>query len=104
MAAGANTFINDMMQRAGLKNVFEQVSRYPSFELNELKELNPEYILLSSEPYRFKDSEVAALQIDFPEAKVLKVDGELFSWYGSRIKEAPAYFSSLFGQQGIKLI
>ncbi len=51
-------------------------------------------VLLSSEPYRFTDAHVDALekQIGTP---VILVDGEMLSWYGSRVVEGLAYLSSL---------
>ena len=93
MACGTNTFVNDMLQRVGLKNIFE--GRYPECTIEELKEKNPEVVLLSSEPYPFKNEHILELQQHLPNSKILLVDGELFSWYGSRLLYAPNYFSRL---------
>ncbi len=98
MLASANTFINDLLNRIGLINLAtlsDKQSRYPSFELDELKQLNPKCILLSSEPYPFKEKQLKEFQLSFPDAKILIVDGELFSWYGSRLKHSIPYFKSL---------
>jgi ABC-type Fe3+-hydroxamate transport system substrate-binding protein len=93
MACGSETFVNNMLKCVGLKNVFE--GRYPECTIEILKEKNPEVILLSSEPYPFKDEHILELQQHLPNSNILLVDGELFSWYGSRLLQAPKYFSQL---------
>ncbi len=96
MVAGHTTYINDLMQRCGMVNVFaNQDSRYPEVTAEELKAANPQLILLSSEPYPFNDLHIAELQALCPKAKVLLVDGEMFSWYGNRMLEAAEYLEGL---------
>ena len=99
MAAGRATFIGDMLQKIGIQNVLEQSSRYPELSLSDIKALNPDVIFLSSEPYPFKQEHIKELQNDLPNSKVILVDGELFSWYGSRLEKSVCYFNEL-----IKLI
>jgi len=94
MAAGSDTFINEMLHSAGFYNLIKD-SRYPELTDEQIKTLNPDYILLSSEPFPFKEKHIDAFQELFPNATVMLVDGELFSWYGSRLKYAPAYFVRL---------
>ena len=98
MAAGNNTFINDMLTRCGLVNVFATpvFSRYPTISSEQIQTAKPELILLSSEPYPFKEKHIEELQTICPEAKIMIVDGEAFSWYGSRLLYAPAYFEKIF--------
>ena len=98
MAAGGDTFINDMLKRCGFNNVFEPDTRYPEVGVDQLKQLNPELILLSSEPYPFKDKHIAELKAELPNAIIKLVDGELFSWYGSRLLHSAKYFSELIGE------
>ena len=88
MFAGTDTFIHEMMQIAGFQNMVSD-KRYPELSMDELLEMQPDFMLLSSEPYPFKRSHVEALQKELPHTKVLLVDGEMFSWYGSR----PQYFA-----------
>lgn len=95
MAAGRNTFINDMLHRCGFENVFANAERYPEISIEMLQKTRPEVILLSSEPYPFQEKHFAEFQEICPEAKVMIVDGEMFSWYGSRLLKAPAYFQKL---------
>ena len=96
MAAGQDTFINDMLIRNGWKNVFEhETSRYPTISNEQLSSAQPELILLSSEPFPFQQKHIAELQELCPQAKILLVDGELFSWYGSRLLYSADYFTQL---------
>jgi len=95
MVAANGTFINDLLQSIGLRNVFENAERYPQTTKDELIERKPDYVFLSSEPYPFKQKHIDELQALLPNAQVLLVDGEMFSWYGSRLLYAAAYFKNL---------
>ncbi|WP_026953343.1 ABC transporter substrate-binding protein [Algoriphagus mannitolivorans] len=94
MAAGKNTFIDDLIRRAGFENLVTK-NRYPELDLEEIQNSKPDYILLSSEPYPFKEKEVKSFQAIFPHSKILLVDGEMFSWYGSRLLKSASYFLDL---------
>ena len=91
MLAGRDTFIDDILQKIGLRNVVAQ-SRYPQLDISQLIILNPQLVFLSSEPYPFKEKHIAEIQLALPHAKVMLVDGEMFSWYGSRLMKAVQYF------------
>ncbi len=95
MAVGAQTFIDDVLQRLGLVNVFTDSERYPECTLAEIAARKPDVVLLSSEPYPFSEKHIAEVRQVLPSAAVRLVDGEMFSWYGSRLRLAPAYFASL---------
>jgi ABC-type Fe3+-hydroxamate transport system substrate-binding protein len=94
MIAGKNTFIDSMLQKCGLTNVFA-LERYPEIDPSLLSAAKPDVILLSSEPYPFKERHIAELKTIVPSAIITLVDGEMFSWYGNRLLEAPAYFNDL---------
>jgi len=94
MFAGRNTFIDDILRKIGLQNVIQQ-SRYPELNISQLQTLNPKLIFLSSEPYPFKQKHIDEIQSPFPNAKVMLVDGEMFSWYGSRLVKAVNYLFHL---------
>lgn len=85
-----NTFIDNMLTRCGFTNVLANETRYPT--LDKMEGFTPDVVLLSSEPYPFKEKHIDELQTIFPKATIRLVDGELFSWYGSRLKESVAYF------------
>ena len=95
MGAAECTFIHDLLTNVlGFKNVLSPESRYPICDLNDLKE-QPNYIFLSSEPYPFNEAHMDELVQSFPSSNVLLVDGEYFSWYGSRLMGTAEYFASL---------
>jgi ABC-type Fe3+-hydroxamate transport system substrate-binding protein len=97
MVAASHTFIDHLLQHCGFTNVFtgEGFQRYPNVTAEQLKAADPEVILLSSEPYPFQEKHVAEFQSICKNAKIITVDGELFSWYGSRLLHAPSYFKNL---------
>ena len=95
MVAASGTFIDDMLRRAGFRNVFAHLGRYPEITPAQLAAAAPARILLSSEPYPFGEKHLAELQAICPAARIQLVDGELFSWYGSRLKLSAAYFRTL---------
>ncbi|WP_245950881.1 helical backbone metal receptor [Chitinophaga dinghuensis] len=95
MVAGGDTFIQQMLKACGIQNVFGELTRYPEITMEQLKASHCDLVLLSSEPYPFKEKHMSELQEILPEATIQLVDGEYFSWYGSRLKGAPAYFSGL---------
>ena len=95
MVAATGAFIDDMLRRAGFANVFIGQARYPEISAEQLAAAAPARILLSSEPYPFGAKHLAEFQAICPAAKIDIVDGELFSWYGSRLRKSAAYFSQL---------
>jgi ABC-type Fe3+-hydroxamate transport system substrate-binding protein len=99
MVVANHTFINHLLQKLNFNNVFaNHLARYPQVTNEDLVAANPDFIFLSSEPYPFKDKHIAELQQLLPKAKILLVDGEMFSWYGSRLQHSAAYFSKLVRQ------
>lgn len=95
MTVGSDTFINDMMHKAGFKNAFSEKKRYPSITIDDLKKSHCAFILLSSEPYPFKQKHIIELQQELKQVKMMLVNGEMFSWYGSRLLQSPRYFEKL---------
>lgn len=94
MIAARQTYINSLLEMCGLMNVFD-AARYPEVSIQELVLAKPDVIFLSSEPYPFKQKHIDEFLELLPQAKVILVDGEMFSWYGSRLLQAPAYFRTL---------
>lgn len=96
MAAGNATFIGDVLYQMGLINSLKNSDlRYPELTMDEIKNLNPNLIFLSSEPFPFKESHINELKQLVPNATVKLVDGELFSWYGSRLLKSVEYLNNL---------
>ncbi len=98
---GKDTFINNMMRYAGYDNIFNNKNRYPEISLSELQsallsnENDKSYLLLSSEPFPFKEKHIDFFKKALPGVEIMLVDGEYFSWYGSRLIHASNYFKSL---------
>ncbi len=82
--AGVDTYINSMLQVCGYKNIIA-ANRYPELSIEQMQELAPQHLLLSSEPYPFKQKHIDELQQLLPNTTIELVDGEFYSWYGSRL-------------------
>lgn len=95
MSVGRDTFIHDLIRRCGWINLMAEQTRYPSLEDADLSLLEPELILLASEPYPFAPKHLPELQALCPKARLALVDGSYFSWYGSRLLPAAAYLLDL---------
>jgi len=93
MVAASDTFINSMMEHCGLINHFKAQIRYPEVDLTQL--VNVDYCFLSSEPFPFTEIQRKEIQLKLPNTKVIIVDGEMFSWYGSHLLNLPPYLKSL---------
>ncbi|WP_044399228.1 ABC transporter substrate-binding protein [Lacinutrix sp. Hel_I_90] len=96
MAAGNTTFINHLLQLNKFENIYANKERYPEVTIEKIRqEGDPEIILLSSEPYPFKEAHAFEIGRHSHHAKTIFVDGEYFSWYGSRLIKAFNYFKTL---------
>lgn len=93
MVAANHTFINHTLELNGFENVFANRERYPEVELEAIPELD--YILLSSEPYPFSSKHIPEFEKYISKAKIKIVDGEYFSWYGTRLLAAFDYYKKL---------
>lgn len=98
MAAGKDTFINTLLEKIGLTNGLKAHERYPELTDEQIGVLKPDLIFLSSEPYPFREQHIEELKRISPSSTIVLVDGEMFSWYGSRLIKAPAYFNSIINQ------
>ena len=96
MVAGNNTYINSILEKLGFVNVFSHLDkRYPIITLDDLNRAEVDEIFLSSIPFPFNDLHAQELKISFPDIKITFVDGEVFSYYGSRIAKSEEYLLSL---------
>jgi len=97
MTVRDDTFISHMMGLAGWENALDDEfeSRYPALEIADMIAFNPQYVFLSTEPYPFQEKDIHELQVSLPNTKIVLVDGEMFSWYGSRLKKSFEYFADL---------
>jgi hypothetical protein len=99
---GPNTYIHALLSHFGFEN-YCAIERYPELQEVLAKKIgaldHPDFIFLSSEPYPFKDEHITSFQKQFPNSKVRLIDGEMCSWYGSRMSAVSEYFEQLFALQ-----
>jgi len=95
MVAGTDTYINEMMRLNGFQNIINQ-KRYPVIDLKKIQNNSPEIIFLSSEPYPFKEKHRQELKSYFPNTKIILVDGEPFTWFGSYTVQGLTYLQKLY--------
>lgn len=93
MTIGKDTFIHHTLKEMGFINIFEKDLRYPEVTANDLS--SAEVIMLSSEPFPFKEKHITELKKIYPDKKVILVDGEAFSWYGTHIAKSKNYYQQL---------
>lgn len=91
MVAAGHTFVDSVLRQLGADNVFGRLERYPEVSAGDISSSQADLVLLSSEPFPFKEQHIAELQELLPEAKIVLVDGEVFSWYGSRLRHLRKY-------------
>lgn len=95
MVTGKDTFVDHLLKANRFINVFDDKDRYPEISKEELSSIQDlDLIMLSSEPYPFSEKHIDELT-SISNAKVILVDGEYFSWYGSRLVQAFSYFKTL---------
>lgn len=96
VVAGADTFINSMMELLNIKNVFSNLKgRFPTVKGANIHLANPHIILLPSIPFQFDDEHAIDISAHTHDAATFFVDGIVFSWYGSRIIKSLDYLKLL---------
>ncbi|MDO5616689.1 MAG: helical backbone metal receptor [Cruoricaptor ignavus] len=93
MTVGSDTFIHEILTRLGLRNIFNSEKRYPEITVENM--VTADYIFLSTEPYPFSNKHITELQTALPKSKIILVDGEAFSWYGTHLAKCEIYFQTL---------
>lgn len=107
MTISRDTYIARMMNEIGwecwmpeaIVAGLEAGSRYPVFSWSDAVAGSIDGILLSSEPYRFTEAHVDALEKQMGKP-VRLVDGEMMSWYGSRAIAGLRYLRELVTSGG----
>ncbi|RXM40766.1 cobalamin-binding protein [Chryseobacterium sp. CH21] len=96
MTIGSDTFIHRILSEIGFENIFKDKTRYPQITTEDLADAD--IIMLSSEPFPFKEKHIEELQAFYPDKKIMIVDGEAFSWYGTHIAKCENYFKELLSE------
>ena len=95
MVAGTDNFINELLKLNHFENCYLDKGRYPQIEIESIHLVTPDLVFLPSEPYPFKEEQALEIGKYTTDAKIILVDGEMFSWYGSRLLKAFEYFKKL---------
>ena len=97
MTLNDQTFISEMLQEIGGVNVFQgHPERYITCQPAEILAHSPDVVLLSSEPYPFKEKHIPELlQAGFARQQIKFIDGEMCSWHGVRLVEAFDYLNKV---------
>ncbi len=93
MTVGSDTFINEILDKLGFKNLFKNQTRYPEVSVEDLKDAH--LIFLSSEPFPFQQKHIDELQKELPNKQIILVDGEAFSWFGTHLIKVEQYLEEL---------
>ena len=93
MTVGSDTFIHEIIEKLGFENLSKNQTRYPEISVEEMKEAD--CVFLSTEPFPFKQNHVEEFQKLLPNTKIILVDGEAFSWYGTHLAQCAEYFKTL---------
>lgn len=96
MTVGSDTFIHKILSEIGFENIFKDKTRYPEITAEDLAEAD--VIMLSSEPFPFKEKHIEELKTVYPDKKIMIVDGEAFSWYGTHIAKCEHYFKDFLAE------
>ena len=94
MTVGSDTFIHEIIEKLGFENLFKNEKRYPEISLDQMQEAD--FIFLSTEPFPFQQKHAEELQNELPGKKIIVVDGEAFSWYGTHLAKCSEYLQTLF--------
>ena len=93
MVCGTQNFIHSIIEKLGFTNLVKE-PRYIELSVDQIKSYQPDYIFLSTEPFPFAEKHVTELK-QLMDAEIKIVDGEMFSWYGSRMLKMKKYFDQL---------
>jgi ABC-type Fe3+-hydroxamate transport system substrate-binding protein len=96
MTIGSDTFIHKILEEIGFENIFKDRTRYPEIQTEDLADAD--LIMLSSEPFPFKEKHIEELKAFYTDKKIMIVDGEAFSWYGTHIAKCEHYFKELLSE------
>ncbi|MBC7859334.1 MAG: ABC transporter substrate-binding protein [Burkholderiaceae bacterium] len=98
MSVSRDTYIANMLAEIGWTVPQLGAARYPAFDWSPALLEGIDGVLLSSEPFRFTEQHVDALERQIGKP-VRLVDGEMMSWYGSRATAGLRYLRQL-AQEG----
>ena len=100
MTIARDTYISEMLAAFGWRTVPARgKERYPEVDLASFAG-KLDHVLLSSEPFHFKERHVQEVRELVPGARVSLIDGEMTSWYGSRAIAGLRYLAEFTSRPG----
>ena len=81
MWCGGDTYVSNLVESIGGRNVLGNRERYPSLAIEEVLALRPDIVFLPDEPYEFSAADAA--EIRGPRV-IGPFPGHLFTWHGTR--------------------
>ena len=95
MTISPDTYISAMLRLANWHTLPRTAAdRYPVVDLGAF-DGSVDRVLLSSEPFRFRERHIPEVAALVPSAQVSLIDGEMTSWYGSRAIRGLQYLAQL---------
>jgi iron complex transport system substrate-binding protein len=89
MAVGHDTYIAQTLAALGWVNAYAGPERYPTLTVKAMQEMAVDVVMLSSEPYPFRQRDAQRLSEQWPQVpRLVRVDGRLLSWFGTTTREA----------------
>ena len=101
MTVNGDTFVSALLVNGGGENVFaSNASRYPSITASDLAAARPDVVLLSTEPFPFKEphADEIARASGIERERFHVVDGERLSWHGSRTPAGVDYAAQIMAE------
>jgi hypothetical protein len=95
MTVSRDTYVSRTLATIGWQTLpLESAARYPVVEGTAAWLEAVDLVLLSSEPFPFRERHVAAAATLAPGRPVQLIDGEMISWYGTRAIHGLAYLAA----------
>ncbi|WP_010137097.1 ABC transporter substrate-binding protein [Ochrovirga pacifica] len=96
MVAAEGTYINHLLDLCKYENIYQNLTQYPEIDPKRIRyDGDPEVLFFSSEPFPFQDKHAFEISEYTNRSSAVFVDGEMFSWFGSRLLKSFDYFKAL---------
>lgn len=93
MWCGGDTYVSNLVESIGGRNVLRDLERYPSLSLDDVLAHKPDIVFLPDEPYLFTSANAAEIE----EPRVVgPFPGHLFTWHGTRTIQGLRFLRTAF--------
>ena len=98
MWCGGDTYVSDLVESVGGRNLLGERSRYPTIDRDEVLALAPDVVFLPDEPYLFTDADAEQLRGTTRARIIGPFPGHLFTWHGTRTIEGLRFLNRSFAK------